>query len=131
MFGLIQIQIFLESSAVLILGSKPSVALACTDSSTTESAQITRSAGIIPQRKNSMEGWLDLTNGVGLQLMTVPPSATCTTVTLSKYLTDTQTFMRMGQNFTLGDTGISITGNVKVGALNNGDLGSLNSTNAA
>ena len=131
MFGLIQIQIFLESSAVLILGSKPSIALSATDSSTDESLQITRSAGIIPQRKNSMEGWLDLTNGSGLQLMTVPPSATCTTVTLSKYLTDVQTFMKMGQNFTLGDTGIKIDGNVKIGALNNGDLGVLNTTNAS
>jgi hypothetical protein len=131
MFGLIQIQIYLESSAVLMLGSKPSVALACTDSSTNESLQINRSAGIIPQRKNSMEGWLDLTNGAGLQLMTVPPSVSATTATLSKYLTDVQTFQRMGQNFTLGDTGIKIDGNVKIGALNNGDLGVLNNVNAA
>ena len=108
MFGVIQIQIYLESSAVLILGSKPTIALACTDTNTTDTLQITRSAGIIPQRKNCMEGWLDLTNGTGVQLMTVPPSASCTTATLSKYLSDVQTFQRMGQNFTLGDTGITI-----------------------
>ena len=131
MLGLVQIQIFLESPAVLILGSKPSVALAATNSSTDETLQVNRSAGIIPQRKNSMEGWLDLTNGAGLQLMTVPPSGTCTTVTLSKYLTDVQNFSRMGQNFTLGDTGIRIEGNVKIGGLNYGDLGALNNTNAA
>ena len=51
MFGLIQIQIYLESSAVLILGSKPSITLSCTDSSTDEKLQVSRSAGIIPQRK--------------------------------------------------------------------------------
>jgi hypothetical protein len=37
----------------------------------------------------------------------------------------------MGQNFTMGDTGIAIDGNVKIGGLNNGDLGDLNNTNAA
>jgi hypothetical protein len=63
--------------------------------------------------------------------MTVPPSATSTTATISKYLTDVQTFKKMGQNFTLGDTGIAIAGNVKIGALNSGDLGALNSTNAS
>jgi len=131
MFGLITVTIYLESSAVLILGAKPSAALTATDSSTDELLQVSRSAGIIPQRKNSMEGWLDLTNGSGLQLMTVPPSASCTTTTLSKYLSDVQTFMRMGQNFTLGDTGIKVDGNVKIGALNNGDLGVLNTTNAS
>ena len=51
MFGLIQIQIFLESSAVLILGSKTFITLSCTDSSTDETLQVNRSAGIIPQRK--------------------------------------------------------------------------------
>jgi hypothetical protein len=120
----------LESPAVLILGSKPSVALAATNSTTTSSLQITRSAGIIPQRANSMEGWLDLTNGAGLQLMTAPPN-TANISTVSQFLLDQQRFMRMGQNFTMGDTGIAIDGNVKIGGLNNGDLGDLNNTNAA
>ena len=44
-----------------------------------QSLQITRSAGVIPQRANSMEGWLDLVNGAGLQLMTAPTAATTTT----------------------------------------------------
>ena len=130
LLGLVQIQIWLESPAVLMLGSKPSVALAATNSTTTSSLQINRSAGIIPQRANSMEGWLDLTNGAGLQLMTAPPNnATMTTV--SQFLIDQQRFMRIGQNFTMGDTGIPIDGNVKIGGLNNGDLGDLNNTNAA
>ena len=116
MLGLVQIQIWLESPAVLILGSKPSVALAATNSTTTSSLQITRSAGIIPQRANSMEGWLDLTNGAGLQLMTAPPN-TANMSTVSQFLLDQQRFMRMGQNFTMGDTGISIDGNVKIGVI--------------
>ena len=76
MLGIVQIQIWLESPTVssLILDSKPSIALTATNSTTTSSLQINRSAGIIPQRANSMEGWLDLTNGVGLQLMTAPPN---------------------------------------------------------
>ena len=130
MLGLVQIQIWLESPAVLILGSKPSVALAATNSTTTSSLQITRSAGIIPQRANSMEGWLDLTNGAGLQLMAAPPN-TANISTVSQFLLDQQRFMRMGQNFTMGDTGIAIDGNVKIGGLNNGDLGDLNNTNGA
>ena len=77
-----------------------------------------------------MEGWLDLVNGAGLQLMTAPPNnATMTTV--SQFLLDQQRFMRMGQNWTMGDTGIPIDGNVKIGGLNNGDLGDLNNTSAA
>ena len=132
MLGLVQIQIWLESPAVLILGSKPSVALAATNSTTNSSLQITRSAGVIPQRANSMEGWLDLVNGAGLQLMTAPTAATTTTtLTISQYLNDQQRFMKMGQNFTMGDTGIPIDGNVKIGGLNNGDLGDLNNTNAS
>ena len=113
-----------------MLGSKPSVALAATNSTTTSSLQINRSAGIIPQRANSMEGWLDLTNGAGLQLMTAPSNA-ATMTTVSQFLIDQQRFMRIGQNFTMGDTGIPIDGNVKIGGLNNGDLGDLNNTNAA
>ena len=46
-------------------------------------------------------------------------------------LIDQQRFMRMGQNWTMGDTGITIEGNVKIGGLNNGDLGDLNNVNAA
>ena len=43
MLGLVQIQIsWLESPAVLILGSRPSVALAATNSTTTSSLQIHR-----------------------------------------------------------------------------------------
>lgn len=130
MLGLVQIQIWLESPAVLILGSKPSVALTATNSTTTSSLQISRTAGIIPQRANSMEGWLDLVNGAGLQLMTAPPnSATMTTV--SQFLIDQQRFMRVSQNFTMGDTGIAIDGNVKIDGLNSGNLGDLNNTNAA
>jgi hypothetical protein len=132
MLGLVQIQIWLESPAVLILGSRPSVALAATNSTTTSSLQISRSAGVIPQRANSMEGWLDLTNGAGLQLMTAPAySSTTTTLSITGYLNDQQRFMRMGQNFTMGDTGIPIDGNVRIGGLNNGDLGELNNTNAS
>ena len=132
MLGLVQIQIWLESPAVLILGSKPNVALAATNSTTTSSLQITRSAGVIPQRANSMEGWLDLVNGAGLQLMAAPPMATTTTtLSIANYLNDQQRFMKIGQNFTMGDTGIPIEGNVKIGGLNNGDLGDLNNTNAA
>ena len=130
MLGLVQIQIWLESPAVLILGSKPTVALAATNSTTTSALQITRSAGVIPQRANSMEGWLDLTNGAGLQLMTAPSNATTATTT-SQFLIDQQRFMRMSQNWTMGDTGIAIDGNVKIGGLNNGDLGDLNNTNGA
>jgi len=85
MLGLVQIQIWLESPAVLILGSKPSVALAATNSTTTSSLQINRSAGVIPQRTNSMEGWLDLTNCAGLQLMTAPPN-TAKISTVSQFL---------------------------------------------
>ena len=132
MLGLVQIQIWLESPAVLILGSRPSVALAATNSTTTSSLQINRSAGIIPQRANSMEGWLDLVNGAGLQLMTAPAASTNTsTLSITSYLNDQQRFMRIGQNWTMGDTGIPIEGNVKIGGLNNGDLGDLNLTNAA
>ena len=132
MLGLVQIQIWLESPAVLMLGSKPSVALASTNSTTTSSLQINRSAGIIPQRANSMEGWMDLVNGAGLQLMTAPAAATnTTTLTITSYLNDQQRFMRIGQNFTMGDTGIAIDGNVKIGGLNNGDLGDLNNVNAS
>ena len=132
MLGLVQIQIWLESPAVLILGSKPSVTLTSTNSTTTSSLQVNRSAGIIPQRANSMEGWLDLVNGAGLQLMTAPAAATNTsTLTITSYLNDQQRFMRIGQNWTMGDTGIPIEGNVKIGGLNNGDLGDLNLTNAA
>jgi hypothetical protein len=40
MLGLVQIQIWLESPAVLILGSKPSVDLAATNSTTTSSLHI-------------------------------------------------------------------------------------------
>ena len=130
MLGLVQIQIWLESPAVLILGSKPSTALAATNSTTSSSLQITRSAGIIPQRANSMEGWLDLTNGAGLQLMTAPPNS-ATISTLSQFLIDQQRFMRVSQNFTMGDTGIAIDGNVKIDALNSGNLGDLNNVNAA
>ncbi len=79
MLGLVQIQKWLESPAVLISGSKPSVALGATNSTTTSSLQITRSAGIIPQRANSMEGWLDLVDSSGLQLMSAPPMTTTTT----------------------------------------------------
>ncbi len=97
MLGLVQIQ----TPAVFISGSKPSVALAATNSTTTSSSlQITRSAGIILQRANSMEGWLDLTNGAGLQLMTAPPN-TANIATVSRFLLDQQRFMRMGQNFTI------------------------------
>ncbi len=39
--------------------------------------------------------------------------------------------MRMGQNWTMGDTCIQIDRNVKITALNNGDLGDLNNVNAA
>ena len=79
-----------------------------------------------------MEGWLDLVNGAGLQLMTAPAAATNTsTLTITSYLNDQQRFMRIGQNWTMGDTGITIEGNVKIGGLNNGDLGDLNLTNAA
>jgi hypothetical protein len=89
MLGLVQIQIWLESLAVLILGSKPSTALAATNTTTTSTLQITRPAAVLPQRANSMEGWLDLTkNSDGTQLMAVPPSATSTTGTLSLYLID-------------------------------------------
>ena len=130
MLGLVQIQIWLESPAVLILGSKPTIALAATNSTTSSSLQITRSAGIIPQRANSMEGWLDLTNGAGLQLMTAPPN-NATITTLSQFLIDQQRFMRVSQNFTMGDTGIAIDGNVKIDALNSGNLGDLNNVNAA
>ena len=130
MLGLVQIQIWLESPAVLILGSKPTTALAATNSTTSSSLQITRSAGIIPQRANSMEGWLDLTNGAGLQLMTAPPN-NATITTLSQFLIDQQRFMRVSQNFTMGDTGIAIDGNVKIDALNSGNLGDLNNVNAA
>ena len=64
--------------------------------------------------------------------MAAPPmTTTTTTLTISNYLNDQQRFMRIGQNFTMGDTGIAIDGNVKVGALNNGDLGVLNTTNTA
>jgi hypothetical protein len=131
MLGTVQIQIWLESPAVLILGSKPSTALAATNSTTNSSLQINRAAGVIPQRANSMEGWLDLVNGAGLQLMTAPAAAAATTTTLSNFLIDQQRFMRMGQNWTMGDTGITIDGNVKIGGLNNGDLGDLNNVNAA
>ena len=131
MLGTVQIQIWLESPAVLILGSKPSTALAATNSTTNSALQINRAAGVIPQRANSMEGWLDLVNGAGLQLMTAPAAAAATTTTLSNFLIDQQRFMRMGQNWTRGDTGITIDGNVKIGGLNNGDLGDLNNVNAA
>ena len=131
MLGTVQIQIWLESPAVLILGSKPSTALAATNSTTNSSLQINRAAGVIPQRANSMEGWLDLVNGAGLQLMTAPAAAAATTTTLSNFLIDQQRFMRMGQNWTMGDTGITIDGNVKIGGLNNGDLGDLNNVNGA
>ena len=98
MLGLVQIQIWLESPAVLILGSKPSTALAATNTTTTSTLQITRPAAVLPQRANSMEGWLDLTkNSDGTQLMAVPPSASSTTGTLSLYLIDQQRFMRIGQ----------------------------------
>ena len=130
MLGLVQIQIWLESPAPLILGSKPSLALACTNSSTISSQQINRSAGVLPQRANSMEGWMDLVNGAGLQLMTAPGNA-ATTTTMSNFLLDQQRFMRLGQNFTMGDTGITIDGNCKIGGVNNGDLGDLNNVNAA
>jgi hypothetical protein len=130
MLGLVQIQIWLESPAVLILGSRPSVALVATNSTTTSSLQISRTAGIIPQRANSMEGWLDLVNGAGLQLMTAPPN-TATAATIAQYLIDQQRFMRVSQNFTMGDTGIAIDGNVKIDALNSGNLGDLNNVNAA
>ncbi len=84
MLGLVQIQIQLESPAVLILSSKPTVALAATNSTTTSSLQFTRSAGVI--RVNSMEGWLDLVDGTGLQLMAAPPMTTSTTtLTISNY----------------------------------------------
>ncbi len=87
MLGLVQIQIWLESPAVLILGSGPNVALAATNSTTISSLQITRSAGVIPQRSNRMEGWLDLVDSSGLQLMSAPPMATTTaTLTISNYL---------------------------------------------
>ena len=91
MLGLVQIQIWLESPAVLILGCKPSTALTATNSTTVSSLQINRSAGVIPQRANSMEGWLDLTNGAGLQLMTAPSNATTATTT-SQFLIDQSTF---------------------------------------
>ena len=50
----------------LMLGSKPSVALAAakdlaaTNSATTSNLQILQTAGTIPQRASSMEGWMDL-----------------------------------------------------------------------
>ena len=81
MSGLVQIQIWLESPAVLILGSRPSVSLVATNSTTNSNLQISRTAAIIPQRANSMEGWMDLTNGAGLQLMSAPPNtATAATI---------------------------------------------------
>ena len=126
MLGLVQIQIWLESPAVLILGSKPSTALAATNTTTTSTLQITRPAAVLPQRANSMEGWLDLTkNSDGTQLMAVPPSATSTTGTLSLYLIDQQRFMRIGQNFTMGDTGIAIAGNCVADTLNSGNNGAM------
>ena len=64
--------------------------------------------------------------------MAAPPMATTTTaLSISNYLNDQQGFMRIGQNFTIGDTGIPIEGNVKIGGLINGDLGDSNNTNAA
>jgi hypothetical protein len=68
-----------------------------------------------------MEGWLDLVNGAGLQLMTAPAAAAATTTTIPQFLIDQQRFM--GQNWTMGDTRITIDGNVKIGGLKNGDLG--------
>ncbi len=100
----------------LMLGSKPLTALAATNSTTVSSLQVSRAAGIIPERANSMEGWLDLINGAGLQLMTAPANITTATTT-SQFLIDQQRFMRMSQNFTMGDTGIPIDGNVKIGGL--------------
>ncbi len=126
MLGLVQIQIWLESPAVLILGSKPSTALAATNTTTTSTLQITRPAAVLPQRANSMEGWLDLTkNSDGTQLMAVPPSATSTTGTLSLNLIDQQRFMRICQNFTMGDTGIAIAGNCVADTLNSGNNGAM------
>ncbi len=55
-------QIWEESPAVLILGSKPNTAFANNNVIFTK----TRSAGAIPLRASSMEGWLDLVNGAGL-----------------------------------------------------------------
>ncbi len=100
MLGLVQIQIWLESPAVLILGSKPSTALAATNTTTTSTLQITRPAAVLPQSVNSMEGWLDLTKKAdGTQLMTVPTPASATTAKIAQYLIDQQRFMRIGQIF--------------------------------
>ena len=131
MLGLVQIQIWLESPAVLILGSKPSTALAATNTTTNSTLQITRPAAVLPQRMNSMEGWLDLTkNADGTQLMTVPTPASATTATIAQYLIDQQRFMRIGQNFTMGDTGIPITGNCVADTLNSGNNGAMATANA-
>ncbi len=62
--------------------------------------------------------------------MTEPPN-TANISTFSQFLLDQQRFMRMGQNFTMVDTGIAKNGNVKIGGLNNGDFGDLNNTYAA
>jgi hypothetical protein len=45
--------------------------------------------------------------------MTAPPN-TANISTVSQFLLDQQRFMQMGQNFTMGDTGIAIDGNVKI-----------------
>jgi hypothetical protein len=59
--------------------------------------------------------------------MAAPPISTITTTLfISNYLNDQQRFMRIVQKLRIGDTRIPIDGNVKIGGLNNDDLGALN-----
>ncbi len=68
-----------------------------------------------------MEGWLDLVNASGAQLMVAPAKiTTTTTLTIANDLNYQQRFMRMGRNWAMEDTGITITGHVKYTGVNDG-----------